>query len=556
MSKHHHHKTTIIIGVLVWALLMGGAVILALMNKPEPEIVHTNDIIEAYKFSGANRAAVTDTVDDLDYYGTYKSNPIIINKITDANNYSEYCSISGLKDKTVEEKINNRIKQVYDELINKGSLYMWYNANHFNVFSILVSVYDKGEETHVGLTFDLNTGDELKFENLFSENVNYTSLLYNAFYDSLSTNIQFAKQDAERRLSQESIQPDPSICMAQYCPFPGETYDSLRALIAEYDARLADIEQYTLNSIQQYLAGEKKFYINNYGPAFILSDNQIIKMELKDNIRYAVYLKNYRSSESLYENEYGDSTPFFTETEQDSTTFYNIETENYLFDYMQGTSIYPESLTPEAFNKAVREYVLNKALAVQGDPQKFRYFNANGSTVKDQKLHIGRASYCPYEVDKSYFDTTFRKAIIDGKNQGATLGGNQPPRSSHYDESRVSIIPTESGEECASITVFGTKSNQVLENLNDIFVDPPKKTGWKTYIENAAINKACGWIYSNYCYNTPEKRAKVDIEMTTTMNSFHVIAKEKGTGKNAYLGDVYFNEIPDIYYNPEVLIDK
>lgn len=155
---------------------------------------------------------------ELDYLIT---NPITIEEVGegDDQNFSyTYLTISGLKDQDVQQKINDRIKEVYDQLrvqdlppyrgiktfVPEGSVivseyihtYAMGNFNH-----ILSIAFDKSTNWKTGdgeisseedekfyeftqyvsevetLTFDLNTGKEIKITELFDDDVESMEML-------------------------------------------------------------------------------------------------------------------------------------------------------------------------------------------------------------------------------------------------------------------------------------------------------------------------------------------------------------------------------------------
>jgi len=96
--------------------------------------------------------------------------PIIINPIT----FLEDGSVSGLKDKNVQKRINDVIKS------NKGSV----GSNYNNVLSI--SYYDENRYVSRFLTFRLDTGEELKFEELFTSDADISKILSLGIYENMA----------------------------------------------------------------------------------------------------------------------------------------------------------------------------------------------------------------------------------------------------------------------------------------------------------------------------------------------------------------------------------
>ncbi len=495
-------KVAIIVGVVAWVLLLGGTVALALLTKPEPEEIHVDAVTASYKFSEKNRPVATDVVTDLDYYGTYEPNPIAFEQISEWNS-KDPVVISGLKNKEVQDAVNNRIAAITRELNSLSqegfSCRTVITANYFNLLSLRFYTYTPGDGRTIEryATFDLNTGKELKFEDLFSKDINLTPVLINAFYDNLSFNIAHDKQEAERRLGSEKFFPNPADCQAQYCPGRDETYDSLRQLIADYDNRLSNIEHVAYDTLQQYLSGEKTFYLNSYGPAFVLSDGTVIEMELKDNIRYAVYLRNYRSADSLYENPPNANYHlFFTETNNAFGQFTNTETDTYLFDFMYEISSLHGGTFNDSDSESLRKRVEEEALKIQNDPNKFRYISAVGYHSDIKGIHTAAASYCVYETDKSYYDSTFRHAIVDGKNQDLVMAGNQPPRPGHYDPDKINKIS------CDNFGAVLNKDGKFVTDIDDILYrsEVIDWYSWEYQVKRMAYIQTCIYNKNNKCY--------------------------------------------------------
>lgn len=544
-----------------WILLLGVAAAVALLLKPAPEIVYTDAIIEAYKFSGPNSAEILDTVDDLDYYSYYTVNPLTLNRV-EAAPYGmvNYYTISGLKNKPVEDKINNRIKAVFEQLnadfsSNRGGyVQTTVVANYFNVISFKFNRYDYGtsRQEGTGHTFELVNGDELTFDDLFSANLNLTSLLFKSFYDTLSANIQFSKLSAKQRLSSaEAFASDPSKCM-MYCPKPGETADSLRTLIADYDAQMTNIEQITTNAIQNYLTGEKKFYLNSFGPVFILSDGTEVEMELKDNIRYAVYLKNYRTAGSIFEGgTENPSNPFFTELPNSYQNYRNEEADTYLFDYTEGLSSNGD-ISPE-IHQALRDYLRNKGLSVPGEEGKFRRISADGNVTVWNQVRAGYFTICVYETDKPYYDSVYRKVIIDEKTQRDWLA---PSKAGRYDQDRVTQLPVDGNTNSCyqQKHVAITNSGAILENVDDILISPQGLESWQDRFKREAYNFVCNRSWDPQCYTEEEKRSH---ELFYVFSGSDVTIRLKDDSEQGYrhLYTINLNAIPRQYINPAILVE-
>ena len=109
--------------------------------------------------------------------------------------------ISGLKNKQIQNKINSEIENVLDELINKNEINdkqiesIFISANVDGNFSdvISVSIYktiyfseEKYEFTENGVSFRLDTGEKIKFSDLFTEDASIKNIISQSAYDNFS----------------------------------------------------------------------------------------------------------------------------------------------------------------------------------------------------------------------------------------------------------------------------------------------------------------------------------------------------------------------------------
>ena len=142
----------------------------------------------------------------LDLYGTYNQNDLlIVDKEIEHELFEEPIiikQISGIKDKEIEEKINNDIEKEFlnriDEFYTENELYDRYsymnmNANFSNVisFSGYVSGTNK-QAKHVsqnfGFNYNLIDGEEIKFKDLFVKNADIQTMIRSALYKIVEKN--------------------------------------------------------------------------------------------------------------------------------------------------------------------------------------------------------------------------------------------------------------------------------------------------------------------------------------------------------------------------------
>ena len=114
----------------------------------------------------------------------------------------EYPQIDGLKSFSIQEKINNELKETALDMYteeDENNLSLKYVeikgevlANYSNVLSVKFTkkiIYTSNKESNyldfVGLNYDLSTGDHLSFSQLFTGSISIKKLLYQKSYDYL-----------------------------------------------------------------------------------------------------------------------------------------------------------------------------------------------------------------------------------------------------------------------------------------------------------------------------------------------------------------------------------
>lgn len=219
----------------------------------------------------------------IDY--DYEGNPVY--KLS-----AQYLQISGLKNKIVEEKINKRIKQqveelildeeIYDKEIERIVIYAEYPFGNFNdLLSISVSksvskitnvpngYYDYTNET-IGLNFRLDTGEELKLEELFTNDASIKNILAQSYYKFVATDYAFTEE------GDESWNLD--------------------------NVDYGKIENELFKYISKFNKQEKHNFYFTYDYVSIVVDEIICNIELPDYPEYVCLYNIVKTNESLYEN--------------------------------------------------------------------------------------------------------------------------------------------------------------------------------------------------------------------------------------------------------------
>ena len=121
-----------------------------------------------------------------------------------------YVQISGLKNKTIQNSINQELKDsafMLSDTISSKQQYFSYSSvagNFSNILSVSITIYiyegeDIVKEEEIYLNYNLVTGEKIKFLDLFAEHTPMNSIIYNIKYESLAwdTEINFDFSEEE-----------------------------------------------------------------------------------------------------------------------------------------------------------------------------------------------------------------------------------------------------------------------------------------------------------------------------------------------------------------------
>lgn len=259
-------------------------------------------------------------VPGIDLNGTYNQNDLNIEEkvITQGKIEIRYLQISGLKDKTIENKINKEIEQIalncyQDEIKNLDDVLniqvsMWEASNFANTISFELYYFAKIDDDddgfyqeYQGLNYDLNTGEKITIDKLFTSDAPMEDILRKSTYYS------FVSCTIEDNLAGDLI-------------------------ISDY----GDIEDEIAEIINLYKKGKiAEFY---YTPTHInLYSNQgkTITINMEDFTEYIAIYNRYLSAESLYETNDIGIKNLYTLTRRYNDVYYytNYQNEdNYFID--------------------------------------------------------------------------------------------------------------------------------------------------------------------------------------------------------------------------------
>lgn len=325
-----------------------------------------------------------------EYYSLYDNNDLALeekscNKPDNEDQSCSYYQISGLKNAEVQNRINKRLSEIAAKYSNYDIFYENNTLNAFNLVSFYFYAHKNKEEVRSGITFDLNTGNELKLQDVFVKNANIKPLLSNAIYTRLVTlrgdYMYWRVEDrAEDRASKQEFDYD------------GEVLKILKKV----DFNATD-----------------NFFLSPNSISFIVGDDYF-NIEAERDIKYFGYYEKYASKESLFDNDDGlKNVPL--SNAYSGSLLYNIfdetDTSTYTFEII---NYYSWIENDPKLNQKLGEYYRKKI----PNSDKYVVLQVGGQLRDDEssplKLFSGEYALC--EMDKTDYQNSFRKMIFDAKS--------------------------------------------------------------------------------------------------------------------------------------------
>lgn len=233
----------------------------------------------------------------LDLNGTYNENDIIISENAEIFNSVEIRipQISGLKNKDIETKVNNSIREkIYSSLKEYSDIeYMSFytNANFSNVLSIICTCGLKDDWKEIYLNYELINGEELKLDDLLSKNTDIYTVVRKAFYRA-------AAGSAVRNEDIEEPKYDPTTNTWYIYRYEWNTStESSEKKKVEFVIDEDEVAQNIANFIN---SSRKDFFFSSQG-VYLKTYNYFVNFtDIADNI---VIYDKYLTDESLYERD-------------------------------------------------------------------------------------------------------------------------------------------------------------------------------------------------------------------------------------------------------------
>lgn len=378
----------------------------------------------------------------------------------------EYIKIDGLKNKEIENKINNEIMffvySLYtdDELADSEIDYMQIYANSEANFGNTISVYinktvfykDTSNEFYSKnyyLNYDLTTGNMLKFTDLFT-NSSLRNVLVQCVYDNVLSNYTYLNNDDDWLIDMSKT---------DLSTVEEETYNVLNKLMNNLD----NIEFYytpsyicisdydltiTMSSIYQNIAIYNRFK----------TDESIFDGTYEGNKNMFVFSKRYSYVENQY-SKYEDIYDNFRVealVEMNTDLLRNSSAKEKLNTIIKTIENEISKIKKEAKQNTKKAYVYTAYFSISSGES----YDLNMEGIPNNMLYTDGNSKV-YKMTKDYYDKIFVAEIASFYNAMADVGGYFPVFDYYKEDKNVTVQELSKIDE--SIDLYTNKTiNQLI----------------------------------------------------------------------------------------------
>ena len=298
-KKKHTLRNTIIFYILFTTICVSITIFFILKSYGSSNISDIKKIVDG---TINNNEIVPDGLGIKSLDETYQENTIKISKIyitkqnsEDSYDGSSYLQISGLKDKEVESKVNNRIKEMCLERYEKikankeNNINMYCTANFANVISFRINYSNDNNYYTEGINFNLVSGEELTFKDMFTNNAAIQNILKNSSYESISQYYNGHYRSKEY----DELYKIPE----------GDEYDETEDWSLEDGTPVEDeVEKLNFKFMTDYKNNKiEEFYFSSRC-IYVIWNEYTIKIPMKDYYSQIAIYNRYKEHNNLYED--------------------------------------------------------------------------------------------------------------------------------------------------------------------------------------------------------------------------------------------------------------
>lgn len=451
--KKHSTRNMIIFLILFTIICVGITIFLILKSNNAKSIQDITNIVSETINKDSENVISDDELGLQSLKETYKKNDLKIRnvKFTDGKKNSEgayqlegnYIEIDGLKDKEIQQKINENIKNKittwYTQEDLKGTVQIDIDtnctANFANVLSI--EAYKNSSNNtnvdYIGINIDLSTGNEIKFKELFTQNAGIKNILSKSVYDSLII-------DATAGGDADNISDEPVFSKnGEEDAFYSESQSDKK----EREKKYSEIEDKVFRILSYYNSGNELEFSFSPRCIYVYKDNTRIKINMKKYFNQIAIYNKFKNNSDIYdgqyENEYiikNENIPVFTPTNDFNVTpdvirepviirYVNLinVSDNLLFDIVIEQNVFIEENSKE-----LEVYLVKSKDIINEKIEQYKSYNDNKARYVQILIRIGGVEdgTTTYNITtdvseylvKSDYKEEFFYAITDNMQEG------------------------------------------------------------------------------------------------------------------------------------------
>lgn len=296
-SKKDHFTRNLVIFLIIFALICVGITVFLIIKNNN--VKDSKNDVNIAKTEVKNNIT-SDGLGLSSRYETYKENPIKISKVyikkpNDNSEYREfgcnYIQIDGLANEEIESKINNKIKDEitswYDST-KKQEIITNCTANFGNVISIISTKYQDDKMEHKTFNINLNNGEEIKFNDLFTNTAPMKNILNKSVSDSLILDLTEGYQE---ELDEVTDNPE----MSEYIR---------EDITPEREEMIKNVESTVFKYLAFYNNGGE--FVFSFSPrcAYIYKDDDVIKIPMYSYYNNIAIYNRYKNNSNIYDGQY------------------------------------------------------------------------------------------------------------------------------------------------------------------------------------------------------------------------------------------------------------
>lgn len=306
-NKKDHGTRNMIIFLVIFSIVCIGVTSFLILKNNNSKISNVMENIKENVSKNKNEQSQNDVQGVSSLNDTYAENPIKISKekisINGKSDVDGECiQIDGMKDEKLQQKINDNIKEKMTDWCNSNNGKVLNNidvkctANFGNAISIkAVKDFDSyNQYDFFVMNIDLSTGNEIKFNEMFTSNAGIKSIISESAYDTYTEN---ASGGDMTDLNDEPVFSDGK----ENEDFYYETEEEKEERKDEY-AKTEDKVFKLLNSYNN--DNNLKFYFTPRCINIYDNDNKTITIKMKKYYSQIAIYNRFKTNDTIYDGKY------------------------------------------------------------------------------------------------------------------------------------------------------------------------------------------------------------------------------------------------------------